>query len=164
MSSDPTPETTTRESTPIGETEAANREIISTRTIDAPPQRVFNAIRDPKQLAQWWGPKGFTNTFEVFEFRPGGQWRFVMHGPDGTNYQNECTFAEIEEPGRVVIDHVSQPHFLMTISLENQSGKTHITWRMRFDTAEVCAAVRTICTEGNQQNFDRLEAMLRSVA
>src|SRR5436190_7587733 len=135
-------------------------EIVSTRTIDAPRERIFDALRDPRQLAQWWGPKGFRNTFHEFDFRPGGHWRFVMHGPDGTDYKNENAFAEIVEPERVIIDHLSAPRFRMTITLEDQSGKTWITWRMRFESAEVCANIRSICTEANQQNFDRLEAVL----
>ena len=67
------------------------REIVSGRVIDAPRRKVFKAFADPTHLARWWGPKGFRNTFEEFDFRPGGTWRFTMHGPDGVDYQNKIT-------------------------------------------------------------------------
>jgi uncharacterized protein YndB with AHSA1/START domain len=139
----------------------SDREIISTRVLPFPRERIFGAFRDPQVLAQWWGPKGFRNTFHVFEFRPGGKWSFVMHGPDGTDYRNENVFAEIEEPGRVVIDHIGWPEFRLTTTLEDVNGRTAITWRMLFQSAEDCAKVRPICVEANQQNFDRLEAALQ---
>ena len=59
------------------------REIVSIRVFDFPRELVFNAWTDPEHLVHWWGPKGFTNTFHEFDLRPGGIWRFVMHGPDG---------------------------------------------------------------------------------
>src|SRR4051794_3715346 len=92
------------------------------RVIPHPPARVFEAFSRPELLARWWGPSGFTNTFEVFEFRPGGRWIFVMHGPDGSNYPNENVFVEIEAPSTVVIEHVSAPHFVLTVRLAAQDG------------------------------------------
>lgn len=68
----------------------ADREVVTSRVIDAPRERAFRAFSDPAHLAQWWGPKGFANIFNEFDLRPGGAWRFVMQGPDGMNYPNEC--------------------------------------------------------------------------
>ncbi len=85
------------------------REIVSTRILDAPRERVFKAFADPDHLMHWWGPKGFSNTFHEFDFRPGGTWRFVMHGPDGIDYQNKSVFVEIVMPERIVFAHVSGP-------------------------------------------------------
>jgi uncharacterized protein YndB with AHSA1/START domain len=65
-----------------------DREIVTTRAIAAPPELVFKAWCDPAHLVHWWGPKGFTNTFHEFDPRPGGAWRFVMHGPDGASDPN----------------------------------------------------------------------------
>jgi uncharacterized protein YndB with AHSA1/START domain len=90
-------------------TNVSEREIVSTRLIDASRDLVFKAWTDPHHLVQWWGPKGFTNTFHEFEPRPGGRWRFVMHGPDGRDYQNESVFAEVVRPERIVFDHISGP-------------------------------------------------------
>src|SRR4051812_27530583 len=88
----------------------ADREFVHSRLIDAPQERVFQAFADPARLARWWGPNGFTSTFEVFEFRAGGMWRFVMHGPDGTDYPNESVFVEVAACERVVFEHLSETH------------------------------------------------------
>ena len=76
------------------------RSIIGIHEFDAPRELVFAAWTDPKHLSQWWGPNGFTTTTSSFDFRPGGIWRFVMHGPDGRDYQNRVTFDEIVPPER----------------------------------------------------------------
>ena len=80
----------------------------TSRVLSATVTAVFDAIRDPQRLARWWGPDGFTNEFDVFEFAPGGRWQFTMVGPDGKRYRNESAFADIV-PGarvRIVRDHV----------------------------------------------------------
>jgi uncharacterized protein YndB with AHSA1/START domain len=71
------------------------RSIIGSRQFDAPRALVFSVWTDPKHLAQWWGPNGFTTTTHAYDFRPGGVWRFVMHGPDGRDYQNRITFLKL---------------------------------------------------------------------
>jgi len=139
---------------------APDREIFNTRVIDYPPARVFEAFRDPNQIIRWWGPKDFTNSFQEFDLRPGGRWRFVMHGPDGANYENECVFVEIAPAERFVIDHIPNPKFRLTVTFEDLGGKTRLGWRMLFETAEVCAAVKRFAPEANEQNFDRLESQL----
>src|SRR5262245_39921619 len=85
----------------------SDREIVSARTFALPRDVGFAAWTGPARLARCWGPKGFTNTFEKFDLWPGGVWRFVMHGPDGTDYRNESVFVEIVPPERIVFDHVS---------------------------------------------------------
>src|SRR5512144_1267366 len=80
-------------------------------------QRVFEAFARPELLSRWWGPNGFTNTFEVFEFRLGGRWKFVMHGPDGSHHPNENVFIRLDAPSTLVIQHVSQPRFVLTVTL-----------------------------------------------
>ena len=77
----------------------------TSREIAASPAAVFAAIQDPVRLARWWGPNGFTNRFQEFEFVPGGKWIFDMIGPDGVVYPNESVFAEIVSNQRVVIQH-----------------------------------------------------------
>jgi len=79
--------------------------IITKREFDAPRALVFEVWTDPKHLAQWWGPKGFTTTTSAFDLRVGGVWRFVMHGPDGRDYQNRITFDEIVKPERIRYHH-----------------------------------------------------------
>lgn len=132
----------------------------SHRVMPVPPERVFEAFARPELLARWWGPADFTNTFEVFEFRPGGRWKFVMHGPDGVNYPNESVFLELEPASRLVIQHLSQPHFVLTVALTAHDGATSVDWVQAFEDAAVAARVRHIVEPANEQNLDRLESVL----
>jgi uncharacterized protein YndB with AHSA1/START domain len=122
------------------------RSIIGTRVFDAPRELVFSAFTDPKHLAQWWGPDGFTLTTHSHDFRPGGVWRFVMHGPDGRDYQNRVIYDEIVPPERIVYRHgggddVEPAQFNTTITFEKLGTKTRIIWHGRFPTAEERARV-----------------------
>jgi len=83
----------------------ANREIVTTRTFDAAPARVFEAWSRSEHLERWWGPNGFTTTTHQFDFRPGGTWKLTMHGPDGTDYPNRLVYDEIVRPERIVYSH-----------------------------------------------------------
>jgi uncharacterized protein YndB with AHSA1/START domain len=140
---------------------SSDREIISTRVFDASREQLFLAWTDPAILALWWGPKGFTNTFHMFEPRPGGAWKFVMHGPDGTDYKNESIFREIEQPTRIVLDHISSPRFRVVATFDAVADKTRLTFRMIFETDEMRDRVKGIVVEANEQNFDRLAEQLR---
>jgi len=147
---------------PAGPTD--DREFVHSRLIDAPQARVFRAFAEPTHLARWWGPDGFSSTFEVFEFRAGGTWRFVMHGPDGTDYPNENAFREIVTPERVVLEHLSDTHhFFLTITFAAQGDQTLVGWRQVFDTAEHKEKVAKFVLEANEQNLDRLAAEVRNV-
>jgi uncharacterized protein YndB with AHSA1/START domain len=116
------------------------RAIVGTRVFDAPRELVWTAWTDPKHLAQWWGPIGFTTTTSAFDMRPGGVWRFVMHGPDGRDYQNRITFDEIVKPERIVYRHgggedVEPVQFTQTVTFEDVGGKTKLIWRGVFPSA-----------------------------
>jgi uncharacterized protein YndB with AHSA1/START domain len=78
-----------------------DREIVTTRVFDAPREMVFDAWTDPKHIGQWWGPIGFTTTTHEMDVRPGGVWRFTMHGPDGRDYKNRIVYTEIVRPERL---------------------------------------------------------------
>ena len=130
----------------------------TSRDIPATVEQVFAAIRDPARAARWWGPAGFTNTFSIFDFKPGGRWSFVMHGPNGVDYPNENVFAEITPPTKVVIDHVVEPLFRLTITLEPSATGTRLHWSQAFKSADVAAKVEHIVVPANEQNLDRLTA------
>jgi len=142
----------------------SDRQIVTTRVLDAPRQLVFRAWTEPDHLARWWGPKGFTNTFQEFDMRPGGIWRFVMHGPDGVDYKNKSVFVEVVKPERIVFQHVSGHQFQVTTTFAEQGGKTGLTFEMLFETAAECAKVKVFAVEANEQNFDRLETELARMA
>jgi uncharacterized protein YndB with AHSA1/START domain len=119
---------------------------------------VFNAWTDPVHLANWWGPAGFTNTFEEFDLRPGGKWRFVMHGPDKGNYANECVFIKIEKPVLIAWYRLTQPLFQVVASFEAiANDRTKIVFKMLFETAADCNKVKSFAPVKNEENFDRLE-------
>lgn len=133
--------------------------IVSVRTIAAPPDRVFGAFRDAERLQRWWGPKGFTNEFDVFDFRPGGTWQYTMRGPDGTAYPNESRFVDIDDPVRIELDHLRPMHwFRLSMTFEKAGAGTQLSWTMRFEDER--EELRPILEQANEENFDRLEAEL----
>jgi uncharacterized protein YndB with AHSA1/START domain len=130
------------------------------RLFSADPRTIFAAFEQPDRLARWWGPSGFTNTFDQFEFRPGGRWVFVMHGPNGASYPNESVFREIEPDARIVIEHVVKPWFRLTVTLTPRGGQTHLAWVQEFESPEMAAKMRRLSETANEQNLDRLQALL----
>ncbi|MGY4827129.1 SRPBCC family protein [Sphaerotilaceae bacterium SBD11-9] len=126
------------------------------RLIDAPREKLLQAVVQAEHLARWWGPDGFSSSFELFEPRPGGHWRFVMHGPDGSRYPNENVFLELG-PERVVIDHLSKDHhFVLTIGFEAVGAQTRVHWHQLFDSAEHLREVAAFVGPANEQNLARL--------
>jgi len=130
----------------------------TSRDIPVLPELIFAAFSNPERLAKWWGPSGFSNTFNQFQFKPGGKWSFVMHGPDGTNYPNESEFIEIIPDQKVVIRHHSQPNFTLTIALTKSAEGSTLHWIQEFDNDEVAKNVAHIVEPSNEQNLDRLTA------
>jgi uncharacterized protein YndB with AHSA1/START domain len=142
-------------------TASSDREIVTTRVFDTPRERLFQAWTDPDQIVHWWGPKGFTNTIQEFDLRPGGFWRLVMRGPNGVEHPNESVFVEIVEPERLVFRHLDPVHeFLVTVTFEDLGGRTRLTWSMLFESAAEYDRVKKFVVEANEQNLDRLETHL----
>jgi uncharacterized protein YndB with AHSA1/START domain len=146
-------------------TDTSAREIVVTRIFDAPRALVFKLWTDPKHVAQWWGPNGFSITNYEMDVRPGGVWRFVMHGPDGRDYQNKVVYREVVEPERLVYSHVSGPQFEMTVTFDLDGDKTKLTARMQFESAAL--RDKTIkefgAVEGLKQTLGRLSEHLARV-
>ena len=141
------------------------RSIVITRVIDAPRELVFKAWTTAEHLAHWWGPDGFTTTTEAFSFKAKGEWRFVMHGPDGRDYPNRIIFESIQPPARIVYNHSGDAdsvpvRFHATVTLEDESGKTRLTWNMVFESeAERDRIARDFdAVEGGRQTAARLDA------
>lgn len=140
----------------------AEREIVVTRSIEAPQRLVFEAYTDISHLSNWWGPDGFTTTTHSFEFRPGGAWDFTMHGPDGTDYPNWIEWLEISPPERIVLRHGSHADdpqaFTSTVTIVERGGVSEVTLRSVFNTRsqrdEVVEKYRAI--EGAEQTLGRL--------
>ncbi|TVX99767.1 SRPBCC domain-containing protein [Cohnella terricola] len=114
-----------------------DNEVISSREFDFPRELVYRAWTTPDLLARWWGPRGFTNTFHECDIRPGGTWRFTMHGPNGADYPNESVFVEIVPHERVVIDHLSGPEFRVNATFEDLGSRTKLVFRQCFKNKEM---------------------------
>lgn len=140
----------------------AGDDIVSSRTFPVARPALYAAFADPDVLARWWGPAGSVNTFETFEPRTGGEWRFTMQTADGTIYPMHKRFAEVVAPERVVLEHVQAGHeFQLHMTFEAiDAGHTRMEWRMRFASPAEAARVRDFVLAANEQNFDRLEAVL----
>ena len=148
-------------------TSTADRELVFTRVLDAPRDLVFRAWTDPRHIVHWWGPNGFTNTIHEMDVRPGGVWRFVMHGPDGVDYGNRITYIEVVPPERLVYAHGSDvendpAQFNVAVTFADQGGRTRLTMRVVFASAAVRdQMVRESGVEdGANQTLARLEAYL----
>jgi len=138
----------------------ADREIVASRLLAHAPSKVFQAFRNPATLATWWGPDGFTNTFYEFDFRAGGAWRFTMHSPDGKDFLNDSRFVEIVEPSRIVLDHLSSPHFQADITIHPTDEGCRLDWRMIFEDSKTRENVAKFAVDGLEQNLNRLSAAL----
>ena len=145
--------------------DTASRTVVSTRVVAFPRERVFRAWTDPDLLIQWWGPRGFRNTFHRFEPRPEGTWDFTMHAPDGRDFHNTCVFREVRADHHIVFDHLKEMHFYHAeIELSAAEGGTRVHWTMRFNTAEELRDIRRFIEQANEENLDRLEEVLKAVS
>ena len=137
------------------------REIITSRVINASREKVFAAWTDPAILACWWGPNGFFNTFHSFELEPEGVWDFTMHGPNDMHFNNTCVFKRIEPPGYLEFDHLKEMHFYKAmVTFTEMAEATRIDWTMRFDTAKELAPIRTFIERANEENLNRLQDLI----
>ena len=147
----------------------ADREIVISRVINAPREVVFEAFTDVRHLSQWWGPHGFTTTTRAFEFRVGGVWDFVMHGPDGTDYQEWITWREIVPPERIALLHGEfrgDPNaFESVLTFEPAGEQTRIVMRTVFPTKELRdeAVEKYHAIEGGQQTLSNLAAYVAEI-
>ncbi len=149
-------------------TSTADREIIITRTFDAPRELVWEAWTNPEKVVKWWGPTGFTTTIEVMDVRVGGVWKHVMHGPDGSNYPNKSTFTEVVKPERIVYKHGGGKEggpgvqFTATWRFEALGDKTQVTIHQVFPTAEEREKVVKVfnAIEGGNQTLERFSTQV----
>ena len=151
-----------------GPSTTADREIVTTRLIDAPRELVFAAWTEAKHVGHWFGPDGFTTITHSMDVRPGGVWRFTMRGPDGKDWPNVVTYEEVVPPERLVYMHGNDREpdmFHTTVTFADEGGRTALTMRAVFKTAAARAQVvrENGAIEGAQQTVSRLERYVRSM-
>ncbi|MFC5471149.1 SRPBCC family protein [Cohnella suwonensis] len=155
----------------MAEINVQDREIVLNRTFNAPRELVWAVWSIPEHLAKWWGPTGFSITTTRFEFKVGGVWRFAMHGPDGTDYENQIVFVEIAQPERLAYavsdgEEDSPGQFEATVTFaEVEGNRTTVTMRSLFKSAEERDyVVREYgAIEGGNQTLDRLGELLATL-
>jgi uncharacterized protein YndB with AHSA1/START domain len=147
----------------------ADREIVMSQVIRAPREVVFEAFTAVRHLSRWWGPEGFTTTTRAFEFRVGGVWDFVMHGPDGTDYQEWITWTEIAAPERIALVHGEfrdDPNaFESVLTFAAEGAATRIEMRTVFPSRELRdeAVEKYHAIEGGQQTLSNLAAYVTEI-
>ena len=140
----------------------AEREIVISRVIDAPRELVFEAFTEVQHLSQWWGPDGFTTMTRSFEFRVGGEWSFVMHGPDRTDYPEWIVWTELTPPERITFLHGERRDdpdaFESVLTFETNGATTRIEMRTVFPTkrARDEAVEKYGAIEGGRQTLSNL--------
>ncbi|WP_434341086.1 SRPBCC domain-containing protein [Motilimonas cestriensis] len=137
-----------------------DRILRTSRILPFSAKEIYAAFSTPDLLASWWGPEGFSNSFEIFEFSEGGRWKFFMHSPDGESYLNESVFEALVPDAKIVIHHDCPPNFKLTIALTVEGDGTRLTWEQVFDDAETAQAVKQRAGSANEQNIDRLTDVL----
>jgi uncharacterized protein YndB with AHSA1/START domain len=151
---------------------ATERELVLTRVFDAPRELLFEAWTDAAHLAQWWGPRGFTNPVCELDVRPGGAIRITMRGPDGRDYPMEGVFREIVEPERLVftnnaVDADGKPLLegLTTVTFADLGGRTKLTLQTRAEgTGPYTARMLEGMDAGWAQSIEKLEEELGGFA
>jgi uncharacterized protein YndB with AHSA1/START domain len=136
-----------------------------TRVYDASVKQVWDAWTDPKKVAIWWGPRGFTITTHSKDLRPGGHWSYTMHGPDGTNYENKTLYFEVEKYKKLVYDHGGNddrpPLFRVNAEFTEMGRKTKLEMTMTFSDAEITKQMRKFIKDaGGNSTWDRLAEFL----
>ncbi|MFG2869570.1 SRPBCC family protein [Streptomyces sp. NPDC048338] len=146
-----------------------DREIVISRAISAPRELVFEAFTEVRHLSRWWGPEGFTTSTRSFAFRVGGEWDFVMHGPDGTDYQEWISWTEITPPERIALLHGESPTdpnaFQSVITFTPDGTETRIEMRTLFPTKELRdeAVEKYHAIEGGRQTLSNLATYVTEI-
>lgn len=146
----------------------SDREIVISRHFNAPRRLVWAAWTRPEPIGNWWGPDGFTTTTEKMEVRPGGEWRFVMHAPDGMSFQNYVRYSDVAEPERLVYLHGDDEEhidFEVTVTFVERDGATEVTLRQVYGTGESRdrAIEEVEAIDGGKQTLARLARFLETM-
>src|SRR5207302_8706210 len=141
-------------------------QLVASRVFIAPRERMWKASTDPNQVAQSWGPAGFTNPRCEVDVRPGGVLRIYMRGPDGTVYPMSGVYREVVAPERLVftgsaLDEKGKPLFevLNTLTFADERGKTKLTVQAQVVRKIAAVADRHLKgqEQGWSQSLERLE-------
>ncbi len=138
--------------------DVSNRTLSMIRTFNAPVDLLWKVLTNAEHIAKWWGPEGFTNTIHKMDVRKGGKWEFTMHGPDGTDYENNHTYLEIIVNQQIILDH-KNPNFEIIVNLTDKGDQTEVEWIVEFDSVPTMEeAIRAFKADiGMEQNLNRFQ-------
>jgi len=142
--------------------DTTNRALCITRTLPAPIDLVWEVWTNRKHIANWWGPRGFTNTIHKMDVMAGAEWHLTMQSPEGKKYPNKSVFIEIVPFKKIVFQHFN-PNYMATIVFEPKEKETLMEWTMLFETTELFETVVKVfkADEGLHQNAEKLENYLK---
>lgn len=153
--------------------ETRGRELIMSRTFEAPRELVFDAYSSCEHLKNWWGPKEWPMHECTMDFREGGTWHYCLRGPnEGDESWGIATYKEIDRPEKLVYrDHFSDedgnineemPGMLITVQFIDEGGKTRLESTTLFDSEETLKSIVEMgVVEGMTSTLDRLEVFLK---
>lgn len=145
-----------------------DREVVLTRVFQAPRSKIFDAWTKPELLTRWFGPRGWSLVVCEVDLKVGGEWRFVVRGPDGTDMGMRGVYREIVPPERLVSTETFDDYpgeSLVTTVLVEHDGKTTLTSTVLYESKEIRDAVINSGMEhGAGESYDKLAELLPSIA
>jgi uncharacterized protein YndB with AHSA1/START domain len=150
---------------------AGGREVIITRTFDAPREKVWEAWTNPDLLKQWLGPKGYEMTVEKYEAKNGGSYRYIHKDPSGNEFAFRGVFHGFYKPHKAIqtfeFEGLPEPGHvsLDTLVLEDLgAGKTKLTTISVFQTPQDRdGMIRSGMEKGVREGYERLDELLSKV-
>ena len=137
-------------------------EILNDRVFPVNRATLYDAFADPAKLCLWWGPEGFSNTISVFDLRPGGEWLITMTADNGADFHNRWSFDEVVTGKMIRMTHHEPVHvFTLVMRFEEAERGALLSWRMLFARTDENEAMQKFLHAANEQNFDRLERLLK---
>jgi uncharacterized protein YndB with AHSA1/START domain len=136
----------------------SKRSLKMTKTVNATAELLWKVLTTPEYIKDWWGPHEFTTTVRKMDVREGGIWNFTMHGPDGTDYENEFVYSTIIPMKKIILDHLKEPKFTIIISIQEEGSQTTVEWCNIFDSIPTLQeAIKAFKADvGLEQNLERL--------
>jgi uncharacterized protein YndB with AHSA1/START domain len=147
--------------------EPGRQDIIIRRVFDAPPDVVFKAFTDPDVIPNWLGPRKSNLVIDHWDLQPGGRWRYVDRGADGTEYGFKGVFHDVQAPGRIVqtFEFEGMPGHvqLETATFEEVDGKTRYVGVSVFQSVEDRDGMaQSGMQEGVLDSMDRLAEVVEA--
>ncbi|MCB0404729.1 MAG: SRPBCC domain-containing protein [Bdellovibrionales bacterium] len=153
------------------ETIIENNKVTYKRHFDVPIDIVFEVWSSAEHLSKWWGPDGFTITTKSLDFKNGGIWEYIMHGPDGHNFKNRVQFLDIKKPHHIFLTMLGDGEgdkdvdFESRIYFEDMGGGTNLMMEQIFPSKEELERVdkKYSAIEGGKQHLGNLANYLKTL-